>query len=219
MPACHAGDRRFESGRVRHLMRRAPHTLVGRGERNARRIPRRCPPPTTRTRPPCVAHPGPPIHTEPPRDPAGGWGTSRLLVVFFALLFVIGALAFLARVLTAVEEDTASPGPSASPVVSAAVAAVQSPTRTRWWWCWPRRPARRASRRQPASHPRSRAHRPPRASRPAPTRCRPRMPPGPTRATTHRLLARPTQRRRRHRRCPWTHAAYLTRPRPRRQRR
>ncbi len=82
-----------------------------------------------------------------------------------------------------------------------------------------RRPARRASRRQPASHPRSRAHRPPRASRPAPTRCRPRMPPGPTRATTHRLLARPTQRRRRHRRCPWTHAAYLTRPRPRRQRR
>lgn len=69
--------------------------------------------------------PRPPDPPEPPRDPAGGWGTSRLLVVFFALLFVIGALAFLARVLTAVEEDAASPGPSASPVVSAAVAAVQ----------------------------------------------------------------------------------------------
>lgn len=49
-----------------------------------------------------------------PRAGAAGARTSRLVVLAFALLFVIGAVAFLARALNAVEEDGGSPRPSAS---------------------------------------------------------------------------------------------------------
>lgn len=55
----------------------------------------------------------------PGTDATGSW-TSRLLVIGFAVLFALGSLAFLARVLTAVEEDSSSPAPSASLAVSSA---------------------------------------------------------------------------------------------------
>jgi hypothetical protein len=51
---------------------------------------------------------------------------SRLLVVGFVVLFLVGALGFVAQVLTAVEQDGASPAPSPSP--SALVSAVPPTT-------------------------------------------------------------------------------------------
>ncbi len=46
---------------------------------------------------------------QPPRSPV-----SRLLVVGFAVLFLVGALGFLAQVLNAVDQDAASPSPASS---------------------------------------------------------------------------------------------------------
>ena len=54
-----------------------------------------------------------PDTADPPTDGSRS-GLSQALVLAFGLLFLIGSLAFVARVLTAVEEDQASPRPSAS---------------------------------------------------------------------------------------------------------
>ena len=117
MPACHAGDRRFESGRVRQTPRFAPsrrRRLDGSVSVATPPAPERDtlgrmtpadPLDTSAVR----STPRPPAAEVPP--PAPRFDVSRLVVLAFAVMFAIGALGFLASVLNA-NERRASPSPS-----------------------------------------------------------------------------------------------------------